>query len=69
MIRVCLAGATGWVGQLLAAAIRAAADLDLVAAVAHRGRGQRLGDSIVGSVHEALTVPSDVSWTTPARPW
>jgi 4-hydroxy-tetrahydrodipicolinate reductase len=39
MIRVCLAGATGWEGQPLAAAIQAAADLDLVAAVAHRGRG------------------------------
>jgi len=61
MIRVCLAGATGWVGQPLAAAIQAAADLDLVGAVAHRGRGQRLGElTIVGSVHEALTVPSDV---------
>ncbi|HKW01424.1 MAG TPA: 4-hydroxy-tetrahydrodipicolinate reductase [Vicinamibacterales bacterium] len=61
MIRVCLAGATGWVGQPLAAAIQTAADLDLVAAVARRGRGQRLGDlTILGSVHEALKLPSDV---------
>jgi 4-hydroxy-tetrahydrodipicolinate reductase len=61
MIRVCLAGATGWVGQPLADAIQAAADLELVAAVANRGRGQRLGDlTILGSVREALTVPSDV---------
>ena len=61
MIRVCLAGATGWVGQPLAAAIQAAGDLKLVAAVAHHGRGQALGPlTIVGSVREALTVPSDV---------
>lgn len=61
MIRVCLAGATGWVGQPLAAAIQSTGDLELVSAVAHHGRGQRLGQlTIVGSVREALTVPSDV---------
>lgn len=60
-VRVCVAGATGWVGQPLAAAIQATGDLELVAAVAHHGRGQKLGPlTIVGSVREALTVPSDV---------
>ncbi|WP_253986574.1 4-hydroxy-tetrahydrodipicolinate reductase [Pyxidicoccus xibeiensis] len=61
MIRVCLAGVTGWVGQPLAAAIEAAEDLELVAAVARRARGEPLGRlTISGSVEEALAVPSDV---------
>jgi len=61
VIRVCLAGATGWVGQPLAAAVQAADDLELVAAVARRAAGQQLGRvTIVGSVREALAVPSDV---------
>ena len=61
MIRVCVAGVTGWVGQPLAAAIEAADDLDLVAAVARRARGESLGRlTISGSVEEALAVPSDV---------
>ena len=56
MIRVCLAGATGWVGRPLASAIREADDLDLVASVARRG-----GDAITHtSIEEALRVPSDV---------
>jgi 4-hydroxy-tetrahydrodipicolinate reductase len=61
MIRVCVAGVTGWVGQPLAAAIEAAEDLELVAAVARRARGAPLGGlTISGSVEEALAVPSDV---------
>jgi 4-hydroxy-tetrahydrodipicolinate reductase len=61
MIRVCLAGVTGWVGQPLAAAIEAAEDLELVAVVARRARGERLGRlTISGSVEEALATPSDV---------
>ncbi|WP_164021688.1 4-hydroxy-tetrahydrodipicolinate reductase [Pyxidicoccus trucidator] len=61
MIRVCLAGVTGWVGQPLAAAIEAAEDVELVAAVARRARGEVLGRlTITGSVAEALAIPSDV---------
>jgi 4-hydroxy-tetrahydrodipicolinate reductase len=55
MIRVCLAGATGWVGRPLAAAIQASEDLELVASVARSG-----GPGIIGSVEEALRIPSDV---------
>jgi len=56
MIRVCLAGATGWVGRPLAAAIREAEDLELVAAVARGG-----GDGIThSSIEEALRIPCDV---------
>lgn len=61
MIRICVAGVTGWVGQPLAAAIEAAEDLELVAAVARRAQGAPLGRlTISGSVEEALAVPSDV---------
>lgn len=61
MTRVCVAGVTGWVGRPLAEAVLAAEDLELVAAVARRSRGERLGElTISGSVTEALRVPSDV---------
>ncbi|MGQ0650404.1 MAG: 4-hydroxy-tetrahydrodipicolinate reductase [Gemmatimonadaceae bacterium] len=61
MIRVCLAGVTGWVGKPLAGAIEAAPGLELVAAVARRAAGETVGRvRIRGSVPEALEVPSDV---------
>ena len=61
MIRVCLAGATGWAGTPLSAAIQKSSDLALVAAVARRARGERMGDvTISGTVDEALRIPSDV---------
>jgi 4-hydroxy-tetrahydrodipicolinate reductase len=61
MIRVTIAGVTGWVGKPLADAIGEAPDLQLVAAVARRAAGDPLGDvTISGSVDEALAIPSDV---------
>lgn len=61
MIRICLAGATGWVGAPLAAAIQESDDLRLVAAAARRAEGRRLGDlTIRGTVAEALLEPADV---------
>src|SRR5204863_3196472 len=61
MIRVCLAGATGWVGRPLAEAIQESGDLALVAAVARSQAGERIGEiAISGSVEEALATPSDV---------
>lgn len=61
MIRVCVAGATGWVGRPLAEAIQESGDLALVAAVARRAAGERIGEiAIRGSVAEALQTPSDV---------
>jgi 4-hydroxy-tetrahydrodipicolinate reductase len=68
MIRVCLAGATGWVGRPLAAAIQSSPDLKLAAAVARKHTGERFGDvAITGSVEDALRVPSDVlvDYTSP----
>jgi 4-hydroxy-tetrahydrodipicolinate reductase len=51
MIRVCVAGITGWVGRPVAAAIEAADDLRLVAGVSRSAAGQ---ERIYGSVAEAL---------------
>ena len=44
MIKVCLAGATGWAGSELARGIAGSADMALVAAVARRAAGKVLGE-------------------------
>lgn len=69
MIRVCLAGATGWAGSELARGIARAEDLELVAAVGRRHAGRDLA-SVLGepvpscpvfaTVEEALAIESDV---------
>ena len=69
MIRVCIAGATGWAGSELARAVAAADDLTLVSGVSRTHAGQTLGHAlsdpglatpVFGSVAEALAVPCDV---------
>lgn len=68
-LKVCIAGATGWVGKPLCVAVAKASDLSLVGAVSPSHKGRRLGDvigdpnlslTISGSVSEALNVPADV---------
>jgi 4-hydroxy-tetrahydrodipicolinate reductase len=69
VIKVCLAGATGWAGSELARAIARSQDLTLVAAVSRKHAGRRLGD-VLGeprldcpvylSAAEALVNPCDV---------
>jgi 4-hydroxy-tetrahydrodipicolinate reductase len=59
MLRICLAGATGWTGQPLARAILAADDLTLVGAVARRSAGQRLA-AVVSGVETDLVIAPDV---------
>ncbi|MFC5436434.1 4-hydroxy-tetrahydrodipicolinate reductase [Rhodanobacter umsongensis] len=68
-LKICLAGAIGWAGSELARGIAGADDLDLVAAVARRHAGQKLGDvlgenaldaPIFASTGEALARPCDV---------
>jgi 4-hydroxy-tetrahydrodipicolinate reductase len=68
-LRITLAGATGWVGKALVAAIAASDDLVLAGAVSRSGAGQdageaaglpRLGVAIGASLEEALRQPSDV---------
>ena len=76
VLKVCLAGATGWAGSELARSIAQAEDLDLVAAAARKRAGQVLGDvlaeprltcHICGSVAEALATSCDVfvEYTSP----
>ncbi|MGH6623929.1 MAG: 4-hydroxy-tetrahydrodipicolinate reductase [Burkholderiaceae bacterium] len=69
MVRVTLAGATGWAGSAVARGIAAADDLQLVAAVARRAAGQPLGTAlgdpaiatpVFATAAEALAVPTEV---------
>lgn len=69
MIRVCIAGATGWAGSALARAVAAADDLELVAAVSRSHAGETMGKAldepgldcpVFASATEALEVPCDV---------
>jgi len=68
-IRVCLAGATGWVGRGLSGEIAAAPDLALTGAVARTAAGRPLGEVLgdarigvatSGTVAEALAAGADV---------
>ncbi|MCC6929441.1 MAG: 4-hydroxy-tetrahydrodipicolinate reductase [Gemmatimonadaceae bacterium] len=54
MMRVCLAGATGWAGSELARGIARTTDVQLVAATSRRHAGQDLGAVLSDS---ALTAP------------
>ena len=69
MIRVVLAGATGWVGRALVAALAKADDLKLVGAVSRNAAGRDAGEAagiprngvtIAATLAEALRAPSDV---------
>lgn len=69
MVKVCLAGATGWAGSELARAIAKTADLALVAAVSRKHAGRALGDvlgeprltcGVYSSAGDALANPCDV---------
>jgi 4-hydroxy-tetrahydrodipicolinate reductase len=68
-IKVCVAGATGWVGKPLCLAVAGAEDLSLVGAVSRTSRGRSLREAVggavpdvtvSGSVAEALETPCDV---------
>jgi 4-hydroxy-tetrahydrodipicolinate reductase len=68
-VRITLAGATGWVGKTLVAAIAASDDLVLAGAVSRSAAGQdageaaglsRLGVQVSATLEEALKAPSDV---------
>ncbi len=53
-LRLCIAGATGWTGSAVAAAVRDAADLSLGTAVSRSAAGRDLGEAVDG---QALGVP------------
>jgi 4-hydroxy-tetrahydrodipicolinate reductase len=48
VIRVAIAGATGWTGRAIVAGVLAAADLELVAAVGRAAAGRDLGEALGG---------------------
>lgn len=69
MLRIVVAGASGWVGRELVKAVAAAPDLALAGAVARSAAGRdagevaggpALGVAVSASLAEALAVPSDV---------
>lgn len=69
MIKICIAGATGWAGSALSKGVLASQDLQLVSAVSRSQAGNDLhqklgteGDSIpvFATAAEALAVPSDI---------
>lgn len=69
MIAITLAGATGWVGRALVAAIAAAPDLKLAGAVSRSAAGRDAGEAagvaplgvtVAATLAEALAAPSDV---------
>ena len=69
VVKVCLAGATGWAGSELARSIGGTVDLALFAAVARKHAGRVLGEvpgeprltgHIYASTAEALANPCDV---------
>lgn len=77
MLRVCIAGATGWAGSELARGIAATDDLELVAAVSRKHAGEklevvlgehRLDTPVFATAAEALARPCDVlvEYTTAA---
>lgn len=68
-LKVCIAGATGWVGKPLCIAVSQTDDLSLVGAVSRTYKGRSLKDvlgdpnpplRVSGSVTEALETPTDV---------
>lgn len=68
-LKVCIAGATGWVGTPLCLAVSTAEDIVLAGAVSRRHQGRDLKDvipgvnvnlAISGSVSEALETPTDI---------
>ncbi len=59
-IRVCLAGATGWVGRGLAAAIAASPDLELTGAVSRSHAAELLSEALGQTTLPALRVQRTV---------
>ncbi len=77
VVRICVAGATGWTGSAVTCKILKSNEFQLVGAIARQKAGidvgealglDRVGLNIVASLEEALTVPTDVliDYTSPA---
>lgn len=68
MIKVCLAGATGWAGSELARGIAGTDDISLVAATSRSQAGRTLGD-VLGELRLACTLSATATeaFATPPR--
>jgi len=64
--RICIAGATGWAGSALAAAVAAADDMQLVGAVARSTAGRKLGEVL--GIENADVIISDCAATALENP-
>ena len=60
MIKVCLAGATGWTGKALATALHASAEFELTSALTRTTGGKDLGEVIAGT-HWGTPIYSDLN--------
>ncbi len=69
VIKVCVAGATGWTGSAVTSSILASSEFQLVGAIARRQAGVDIGEAlghdkaglnIVASLEEALVISPDV---------
>ncbi len=76
MIRVCVAGVSGWTGSAVTKAILASAEFELAGAISRRHAGRDVGEllglpptglAVAGSLGEALARPAEVlvDFTTP----
>ncbi len=69
MLRICVAGLTGWTGKSVALAIAQSNEFELVAAISRKAVGQDIGTvlglvpmgvKVVANVTDALETPIDV---------
>jgi len=60
MIKVCLAGATGWTGKALATALHTSAEFELTSALTRTTGGKDLGEVIAGT-HWGTPIYSDLN--------
>ena len=76
VVRVCVAGATGWAGSAVTRKIMESTEFQLVGAIARKQAGIDIGEAlghdkvglkIVATLEEALTIPTDVliDYTSP----
>jgi len=66
MLKVCMAGITGWTGRAIAAGAIAADDIELVGAVARGVAGQDVGE-VLDLEHQGVTVSRDLAAALDAR--
>ena len=69
VIRVCVAGATGWTGSAVTRKVLESSEFQLVGAIARQQTGVDIGEAlgrdrtglnIVATLEEALAIPTDV---------